>query len=99
MLQLTLRVDEQSLLAGDRVRADDGVSVSNRLATLDATLLDRSRNLLNTRVDSLEAMKSLLEERAQSVVSLSGVAEQSIASCLRLVEDVEESCARRLLLI
>lgn len=99
MFKLTLRIDEQSLLAGDRVCADNGVSVCNGLATLDAALLDRSSNLLNTRVDSLKAVKPLLEERAQSVVSLSGIAKQSITSCLRLVEDVEESCARGLLLV
>lgn len=79
--------------------ADKRVGVGDRLAALDAALLHRGSDLLDTGVHRLQAVESLLEQRAQTPVGLNGVAEESVASSLGLVEDVQEGGAGRLGLI
>ena len=75
------------------------MNIDDRLASLDAALLDTSIHLLNTRVGGLETVEELLESGRKAVVSLDGVGEEGIATSLRGIEDVQESSARRLLLV
>lgn len=79
--------------------SDKGVSVNNRVASLDAVASRSGIDLLNTRVSSLEAVQTLLEQRAQSLVRLNGIGEDGVASGLGLVQDVQESGSGRLRLV
>lgn len=94
-----LGVDVESLLAGGRVSAHDGVSVDDGLTALDAVSGGSGIDLLNTRVGGLESVQALLEERAQAVVSSNGIDKNGVTTSLGLVEDVEEGSARRLSLV
>ena len=97
--ELTLRVDKECLFPSDRMCADDGMSMEDGLASLDATLASASIGLFKGGMDGPKPVESLFEERAQSVVSLSCVGKKCVTSNLWLVENVQEGGPRGLRLI
>ena len=96
---LTLRVDEERLLASSRVCADDRVLIDNGLTTHDATTSTRGIGLLNSRVTSLQAVQTLTEGWAKPLVGLDSVDEESVSASLGLLQHVQESRAGRLALV
>lgn len=72
---------------------DDGVPA------VHATPLEAVVDLLNARVDGLEAVQPLLEARRKTIVRLGRVGEERVAARVRAVEDVQEGGAGRLLLV
>jgi hypothetical protein len=96
---LTLGVDVERLVAGGRMRPDNGVLVDDRVAPLDAAAGCGGVDLLDARVRGLETVETLLEERAQALVGRDGVDEERVTARVGPVEDVEERGAGRLLLV
>lgn len=96
---LTLGVDVERLVAGGRMRPDNGMLVDDGVAPLDAAPGSSGVDLLDARVRGLEAVETLLEERAQTLVGRGGVDEERVTARVRPVEDVEERGAGGLPLV
>lgn len=94
-----LRVDEDGLLAGGRVRADEGVDGGDGVAADDAAPVFAVVGLLDGGMDDLESVEPLAELGGQSPIRLGLVHEQRIASRSRSVQKIEEGGPRRLLLV
>lgn len=95
----TLRVDIDGLLAGHRVRANDGVLVHDGVATVDASARHGGGDLLNAGMGGFQAVKAFLEERGEAVVGLYCVDEKGVAAGLGLVQDVQKRGSGGLLLV
>lgn len=96
--RLTLRVNEESLLAGDWVSANNRVLGSDGFTTSNASASNAVVDLLNTGVDSPQTVKSLAELRGQTTICQSHVGEQSVTTASRTIEQIQECGAGRLLL-
>lgn len=97
-------VDEQGLLLGNWVCADNWVDVADWLASDDTATDSSELSLLMSRVDSLEALESLLESIRESVVGLNLGAEKSVTTSnvsllVWNVESVQEGGSWWLLLV
>ena len=87
-IALTLGVDIESLFTRSRVCANDGMSVNNRLSSLNTGTGSCGIDLLNARVRCFETMQSLLEQRAEALISRNGVDEKSVATSFRPVKNI-----------
>lgn len=93
-----MRVNEESLLAGDRVSADNRVLGGDGFTTSNASSSNTVVDLLNTGMDSSQAVKSLAELRRQAAVGQRHVCEERVTTASRTVKQVQECSAGGLFL-
>lgn len=92
-VRLTLRVHIECLLAGDRVRPDDGVLRGYGVTTCNSAAVQTGIHLFDARVDGAQTVQSLSELGGETLVRLHHVAEKSVTTRRRTVEDIEEGRA------
>ena len=89
-------VDEERLLAGHRVYADDGVLSLDRLTADDRPPVSSIVRLVHRRVQGLQTLQAPLEFGREAVVGLDLRREEGITTRFGLVKNEEESGSGRL---